>query len=281
MAMNAAVNTAANAEGRAKGCFWRDPSLPFIETRAVSGSRACYDPHTHVTFSIGTVLNGEAQYLNRGRRVSAGAGSVVMINPGDVHACNPRDDSVWAYRMLFIDSTWLAGVQREIGVSLHQDLQMFSQTLSQDSRVYQSLNYLLAGLWQPAERLAKESAMLEFLIQLHQEFDTVKLDLKSNHRLSRAADYIAAHCVEDIALQDICAASQLSRSYLIRAFKQRYGMTPHAFLLNQRVQRAQGLLKKGRAIVDVAADCGFADQAHFQRVFKRHVAITPGQYLKT
>jgi AraC-like DNA-binding protein len=264
-----------------KATFWRDPTLPFIETRAVSGSRACYDPHTHTTFSIGTVLNGQAQYLNRGRHVSAGTGSVVMINPGDVHACNPRDDSVWAYRMLFIDSTWLAGVQREIGVSLHQDLQMFSQTLSQESRVFQALNYLLASLWQPAERLAKESAMVDFLIRLHQEFDTVKLDLKRNPRLSQAAEYIAAHCVDDLALQDICEATQLSRSYLIRAFKRQYGMTPHAFLLNQRVHRAQGMLKKGRAIVDVATDCGFADQAHFQRVFKRHVATTPGQYLRT
>lgn len=269
------------AVAQTKAIFWRDPSLPFIETRAVSGSRACYDPHTHATFSIGTVLNGQAQYLNRGRRALAGAGSVVMINPGDVHACNPREDSVWAYRMLFIDSVWLAGVQREIGVSLHQDLQMFSQTLSQEHRVFQSLNHLLLSLWQPAERLAKESAMLDFLIRLHQEFDTVKLALKSNHRLSRAADYIAAHCVEDLSLQDICQASQLSRSYLIRAFKQQYGLTPHAFLLNHRVQHAQSLLKKGQAIVDVASACGFADQAHFQRVFKRQVATTPGLYLKT
>lgn len=259
--------------------FWRDPDLPFIETRAVNGGRACYDPHTHQSFSIGTVLNGQAQYLNQRQRERAGPGCVVMINPGDVHACNPRDDSAWSYRMLFVDSAWLAGVQREIGISLHQDLQMFSDTLSHERGLYQSLNTLLENLWQPAGRLAKETALVDFFIQLHQRFERVTLDIKSNQRLSQAAEYIAAHCVDDIALSDICDATQLSRSYLIRAFKQQYGMTPHAFLLNQRIHHAQALLKQGQAIVDVAVDCGFADQAHFQRVFKRHVAATPGQYV--
>jgi AraC-like DNA-binding protein len=259
--------------------FWRDPELPFLETRAVNGGRACYDPHTHQSFSIGTVLNGQAQYLNRSRHASAETGSVVMINPGDVHACNPRDESTWSYRMLFIDSTWLGGVQREIGISLHQDLQMFSETLSHERELYLRLNVLLERLWQAAGRLEKETDVVDFLIHLHQRFDRVTLDIKSNQRLSQAAEYIAAHCVDDIALSDICDATQLSRSYLIRAFKRQYGMTPHAFLLNQRIHHAQSLLKQGLAIVDVAADCGFADQAHFQRVFKRHVAATPRQYV--
>ena len=258
--------------------FWRDPQLPFIETRAVYGTRACYDQHTHETFSIGAVLSGQAQYWNQRKRDDTGRGCVVLINPGDVHACNPHADSAWAYRMLFIERTWLAQLQREIGLSRHQDLQMFSQVQSHERVVYDDLNCLFEQLWQPAGKLAKETALVDFLIRLHAQFDTVVFELKSNHRLSRAAEFIAAHCLDDLGLAEICQAAQLSRSYLIRAFRQQYGMTPHAFLLNQRIHHAQALLKRGQAIVDVAFDCGFADQAHFQRVFKRHVAATPGQY---
>jgi AraC-like DNA-binding protein len=81
-----------------------------------------------------------------------------------------------------------------------------------------------------------------------------------------------------LKLEDICEAAQLSPSYLIRAFKQHYGMTPHAFLINRRIQFAQDQLRNGKQIADVALQAGFADQAHFQRAFKQHLAATPGQY---
>jgi len=65
---------------------------------------------------------------------------------------------------------------------------------------------------------------------------------------------------------------------LSRAFKRHYGMTPHAFLINRRIQFARRQLREGKLIADVALESGFADQAHFQRAFKQHLAATPGQY---
>jgi AraC-like DNA-binding protein len=62
------------------------------------------------------------------------------------------------------------------------------------------------------------------------------------------------------------------------SFKRHYGMTPHAFLVNRRIQFARRQLREGKLIADVALDSGFADQAHFQRAFKQHLAATPGQY---
>ncbi|PKL95495.1 MAG: AraC family transcriptional regulator, partial [Gammaproteobacteria bacterium HGW-Gammaproteobacteria-9] len=97
-------------------------------------------------------------------------------------------------------------------------------------------------------------------------------------QLSRAADYIAEHCTEALRLEDICQAAELSPSYFIRTFKQHYGMTPHAYLLNRRIQRSQHWLREGLDLAEIALAAGFADQAHFQRTFKRQLAATPGQY---
>lgn len=99
-----------------------------------------------------------------------------------------------------------------------------------------------------------------------------------NHKLERAAEYIREHCTEALKLEDICLAAELSPSYLIRAFKQYYGMTPHAFLVNRRIQFARTQLRSGQLIADVALAAGFADQSHLQRTFKQHFAATPGQY---
>jgi len=55
-------------------------------------------------------------------------------------------------------------------------------------------------------------------------------------------------------------------------------MTPHAYLVNRRIQYGRARLKQGHAIAEVALEAGFSDQAHFQREFKRLSAATPGQY---
>lgn len=94
---------------------------------------------------------------------------------------------------------------------------------------------------------------------------------------SRAADFISANCTLPLRLEDVAAASGLSPSSLVRAFMARCGLTPHAYQVNRRIQFGQDELRRGRPIVDVALLAGFADQAHFRRAFKRHLAATPGQ----
>ncbi len=92
--------------------FWRDASLPFIEARTVGdGRKLCYGRHAHETFSIGAIRAGRTDYLNQSARRQVGPGTVVLMNPGDVHACNPIADETWSYRMLYVDRAWLAGLQ--------------------------------------------------------------------------------------------------------------------------------------------------------------------------
>ena len=70
----------------------------------------------------------------------------------------------------------------------------------------------------------------------------------------------------------------LSRYQMIRLFRAATGLTPHAWQLNQAINQARTRLQAGDALADVAADLGFADQSHFQRIFKAHTGITPGRY---
>src|SRR3569832_1501928 len=76
--------------------FWRDPALPFVEARSIrDGRHVCYGKHAHETFSIGFVTHGRCTYLNGRTRQPIRAGTVVLMNPGDVHACNPSHDEPW------------------------------------------------------------------------------------------------------------------------------------------------------------------------------------------
>ncbi|WP_263139082.1 AraC family transcriptional regulator [Pseudomonas sp. RIT-PI-AD] len=269
-------------DDRALPRFWRDAALPFIEARAVEdGRKVCYAAHSHEAFSVGAVTAGRSTYFNGEARERIEAGCVVMMNPQAVHACNPIDGQSWSYLMLYVDSAWLGALQRDLGFSEDGRFQPFATILSRDPALFAGLTELYDTLIDPlADTAHKASTAVAFFTRLqHSVAPSPGASLAGPlRRLQRAAAFIDAHCTQALTLEDIGAAAGLSPSYLIRAFKQGYGMTPHAYLVNRRIQRSQHWLRQGQPLSEVALAAGFADQAHFQRAFKRHLAATPGQY---
>ena len=279
--MSDITEAARQAKSASAPRFWRNDALPFIEVRSIEdGREVCYAKHSHETFSIGAVTGGRSEYLNRHAREWIGAGAVVMMNPDDVHACNPVADERWSYRMMHVDVAWLTSLQHELGSSENHAFRAFSQTMTTDAELFDGLNRLHAILIDDdADMLRKQSAAITFFSEVQNRLNPTLLpDHDASRQLARAAEFIADNCTRSLKLEDICEAADLSASHLIRAFKQRYGMTPHAYLINRRIQYSRAQLRRGRVIADVALDAGFADQAHLQRIFKRLVAATPGQY---
>jgi AraC family transcriptional regulator len=83
----------------------------------------------------------------------------------------------------------------------------------------------------------------------------------------------------EITLAHLAGECRLSVAHFARAFKQTTGQTPHRWLLERRVEHAKGLLlTSALPLAKVAAACGFADQAHFTRVFSRIVGTGPGAW---
>ena len=252
-------------------CFWRDPALPFIEARSVAdGRKVCYSRHSHASFSIGAITAGRSSYLSGQTWREIDSGTVVMMNPGVVHACNPIADQPWSYLMLYVDMPWL---QR-------QGFEPVAATLSLSPTLFGEVRQLYATLTDSTCAVEHKQAAAEaFFRALGQRLEAAPHPLVSrNPGLDRAAALIRAHCTEPLKLEAISQAAGLSTSYLIRAFKQHFDLTPHGYLLDCRVQYARAQLRQGGLIADVALDAGFADQAHLQRAFKQHLAATPGHY---
>src|SRR5690606_24744534 len=97
--------------------FWRDPQMPHVELRVVKdGRKVCYAPHSHTQWSLGAVTEGQSTFRYRGDEQRISAGSLVLINPDWVHACNPIDNRPWAYLMLYVDAAWLTALRYEAGL---------------------------------------------------------------------------------------------------------------------------------------------------------------------
>jgi AraC family transcriptional regulator len=74
----------------------------------------------------------------------------------------------------------------------------------------------------------------------------------------------------------------LSLAHFARAFKANTGLTPHQFVVNMRLERALELLSASdESMADIAVICGFSDQSHFCRVFRRNFGVSPGTYRRS
>ena len=74
-------------------------------------------------------------------------------------------------------------------------------------------------------------------------------------------------------------AAGISPFHLIRLFSKQLGVTPHAYQISIRIQRAKELLRGRSPVAEIALQTGFYDQSQFTKVFKSHVGVTQGCYV--
>jgi len=97
--------------------------------------------------------------------------------------------------------------------------------------------------------------------------------------LRRLREYVTAHLDDNISIRELAAIAGLSMYHFARAFKQSEGVTPHRYLLQCRVRRAQELLAATELpLSEIALVAGFSDQSHCARRFREFVGITPSRY---
>ncbi len=101
----------------------------------------------------------------------------------------------------------------------------------------------------------------------------------SRHRLRRTLDLMEARVESGITLQSLAEHAGLSRTYFAEAFQKATGLSPHRYLTQRRIARAQTLLQHTNlALADIALQSGFSNQAHFSQSFRQAVGTTPGRY---
>ena len=91
--------------------------------------------------------------------------------------------------------------------------------------------------------------------------------------------YLSERLEDQLCVDDLAKQVSLSGGHFYRAFKESFGTTPHRYLIRLRLALAQRLmLTTEDSLSHIALSCGFADQAHFSRWFRRETDTTPGAW---
>ncbi len=267
--------------------FIRDPELRHIELRYSEYTEPVFHRHNHDAFSIGLVKKGQTRFhLVQSEEVvlPVNMGNVVLINPGEVHACNPVEGTVFAYYMLYIEPGYFLRLLSDYTNTLVTAYR-FPVSLLKSRKVSRAVNLLCHAIQSRQAGLEIETRLLDTLADI--------LDVCSPHGAARepdtetscsvtpAFDHMRAHPSDTISLKDLAAMCHLSPYHFLRTFRRQYGLPPHTAQTQMRVNLARRLLAEGATIASTAATTGFADQSHFTREFKKSVGTTPQKYRQT
>ncbi len=262
--------------------FWREPRYGGLECLVAHFRTHAYERHTHETYVIAAVTAGCERFELAGTQYTARAGDLCFVNPDIVHDGSPGRGG-YEDRVIYPAPALLADLAADISGREPRGTLTFPSPVVHDPELSAAFTQAHRALEETHAALHADEAMLgvlERILARHARLAIPEKPSGERWAVRRARDYLAAHVTENVDLATLAGISGLSRSHLIRSFKQEIGLTPHAFLIDRRVRLARTLLLGGDAPVSVAADAGFADQAHMTRAFKARIGVTPGRFAK-
>lgn len=260
--------------------FWQTPPLNGVELLTARYIEHRFVPHVHDGFVIGMIMAGAQRYRYRGAEHLAPTGTLVLINPNEVHNGHKGHDAGWRYRAFYPDNAQMHGLLDELELG-GQHLPTFSDTLCHDSDLFHGLCQLHRLLEGPESALQQQTVWRQMMLTLLHRHARLPLPGKPGieHRaVSQAKELLRARLAEPPSLEALAAAVNLSPFHFARVFQRATGMPPHTWLMQQRIARARGLLREGCLPLEVASQLGFADQSHLGRQFKKVYGVGPGAY---
>ncbi|MDC5395263.1 AraC family transcriptional regulator [Acinetobacter baumannii] len=263
--------------------FWQDRRMPYVETRRSCFGRTCYKSHSHPTFSIGAIDEGNSVFQSSfGTAQKITAGTLVIVPAHVEHSCNPMPNQAWSYQMLHLDLAWLNQLYSEFqeqGLDLH--IPQHKPLIIKDESLYEAFTEMNETLFD-AQKLIfeKEQSLLHCLIHLllpHFILEEIQKPQYLYKDFLKLIDVISSS-EGFISLEELAQRVGLSRYAIIRLFKANVGLTPHAFQINLKINQAREQLKHGVPLAELAVNLGFSDQSHFHKAFKAHTGVTPRQF---
>lgn len=230
----------------------------------------------HSFFSMMYTVSGVGKLTYQNREYSLKKGSLVILNPQIPQSYASASSKTWQFTWLNFLSSYGDGFNKQLIEEPFRPIE-----LEADNPVAKDLKQIVVNLEKPLkENDLINSALLDGIYmklisrKMHREATPV-----NDSYSDRVLDYIHQHYREDISIDDISQAANLSKFYLIKVFRDITGVTPYEYLISYRLFQAKKLLKSTDDSIDAISErVGYNNSSGFIRAFKKRFNITPDKY---
>jgi AraC-like DNA-binding protein len=214
--------------------------------------------HTHVSkYIVGLVLSGVVQIGQNEKEYSCKKDDFFIIPMNVAHTIQIMDQET-KFLSMCVGKEFLSNYAQNLG-----------------SKV----------LFQCTSKLCEQNIIDEKNAQAF--FDALDIILQLHYESTEDTEFQAIsvdmvlHPEKNYPLEKLAKEIYVSKFNLVRKFKEQVGLTPHSFLVQNRIRKAKEYLGQKKSVTEVAAEVGFFDQSHFVKAFKSVVGITPSEYMKS
>jgi len=258
--------------------FKASPHLPGVELYSARLVDHAFAPHVHDGYSIGAIEAGVERFRYRGTEHLAPSGTLVMLNPDELHTGQAEVAAGWTYQMLYIEPQTLHAMTGSEA--------FFPDATVHDPVLATAYQAVFKRMWHASDDIQFISEFTTLIDAIVSRYGrnvrpvvaTSSHDLRRMNAMQRVLDRIEAQLDGTLQLDTLAAEAGLSTFHFVRSFSAAFHVTPHQYLQARRAARAKSLLAQRVTPAAAAAAAGMTDQSHLNRWFKRAYGVTPAQY---
>jgi AraC-like DNA-binding protein len=237
-----------------------------------------YHKHRHDTYGVCLTTAGVQAFDYRGAAEISTPGQVVVLHPDELHDGRAATDEGFGYLMLYVEPTLIFGAAQAI-CGRACSLPFVREPVALNPRLAAAITGAFQSTREPLAIDSLVTRLTEELVEADPSCQRVMLSRRLDiSALERAREFLDAQKTRVVRSAELEAVTGLTRYELARQFRAMCGTSPYRYLLMRRLDFAREQIVRRRPLVEVALDAGFADQAHFTRMFKATFGVTPARY---
>ena len=236
-----------------------------------------FDKHIHEEYAIGVVSKGIMDISFDGSNESIDNKSIMTFNPDTIHSNWASNKSSCTQSAIYLHPSFISKFLDDGSNS--KEIYFKTKLLKDESLAKELIQFISDYENEELSLIDYECRLIELLNNiLHNSIFNTSSKKTSNSVIFKAKEFMEDNLDLDITLDDIVSQLDVSKFYFAKLFKEQTHFSPHSYLMIKRLEKAKQLLQINTSITTVANNCGFTDQSHLNKRFKKYLGITPKKY---
>jgi len=245
--------------------------------------RQFFPRHSHEGFVFCVNERGAHASWYKGATVVIPERTITVVPPEEVHTGQPVPGVPWHYRAVYPGPDFFSALARDAG-HVNASTPTFKDLVTPDAALADAFVRAHQRCEGTTDALEREELVSELLLAILRRHASgtrrTRVATPARRGIARSIELIRARYAESLSLEELGAAAGVTRFTVVRGFQRTVGISPHAYVVQVRVEHAKRLLASGTSIATVASAVGFADQSHLNRHFKRLLGVTPATFAR-